>query len=174
MSIPRNISLLAPNITASGVLSIAAGGTSATTATGSGALVLSVSPTFTGAPLAPTAVSGTNTTQLATTAFVKLAIDGIVNAAPSSLDTLNELAAALGNDSNFATTVTNNIALKAPLTGVGASGTWGISITGNAASLSTTLTLAKGGTGATTVSAAQVNLQVDPSGTAIAMAIALG
>ena len=174
MSIPRNISLLAPNISAGGVLSTAAGGTSATTATGSGPVVLSVSPTFTGVPLAPTATAGTNTTQLATTAFVGVAVAGIVNSAPATLDTLNELATALGNDANFATTVTNNIATKAPLTGAGTSGTWGISITGSAVSLSATLALAAGGTGATTISAAQTNLQVDPAGTAIAMAIALG
>lgn len=71
------------------------------------------SPTFTGTPLAPTANAGTNTTQIATTAFVKTEINNLIDAAPASLDTLNELAAALNDDDNFATTVTNQIATKA-------------------------------------------------------------
>lgn len=70
------------------------------------------SPTFTGVPLAPTATSGTNTTQIATTQFVRTEVAALVDSAPSTLDTLNELAAALGDDPNFATTVTNSIANK--------------------------------------------------------------
>ncbi|MDX6042988.1 phage tail-collar fiber domain-containing protein [Scandinavium lactucae] len=70
------------------------------------------SPTFTGTPKAPTAASGNNTTQLATTAFVQTAIAALVNSSPGALDTLNELAAALGNDPNFATTMTNALAGK--------------------------------------------------------------
>ncbi|EFK8053150.1 phage tail protein [Escherichia coli] len=70
------------------------------------------SPTFTGTPKAPTAASGNNTTQLATTAFVQAAIAALVNSSPGALDTLNELAAALGNDPNFATTMTNALAGK--------------------------------------------------------------
>lgn len=73
------------------------------------------SPTFSGTPAAPTAGAGTNTTQIATTAFVKAAIDAVLNGAPGALDTLVELATALGNDANFATTITNALALKAPL-----------------------------------------------------------
>lgn len=75
------------------------------------------SPTFTGVPAAPTASAGTNTTQVATTAFVKAAVDAVVDAAPGALDTLNELAAALGDDASFSTTVTNSIATKLPLAG---------------------------------------------------------
>ena len=75
------------------------------------------SPTFTGVPAAPTATAGTNTTQIATTAFVKTAVDNVIAAAPGALDTLNELAAALGNDASFSTTVTNNLATKLPLAG---------------------------------------------------------
>lgn len=75
------------------------------------------SPAFTGTPTAPTATAGTSTTQLATTAFVAGEVAGIVDAAPATLDTLNELAAALGDDPNFATTVTNSIATKLPLAG---------------------------------------------------------
>lgn len=74
-----------------------------------------VSPALTGTPTAPTAAAGTNTTQLATTAFVRAAIAALVNSSPSALDTLAELATALGNDANFATTVTNALVLKAPL-----------------------------------------------------------
>jgi hypothetical protein len=51
----------------------------------------------------------------ATTAYVTTALANLADSAPSTLDTLNELAAALGDDANFSTTVTNSIALKAPL-----------------------------------------------------------
>jgi hypothetical protein len=65
-----------------------------------------------GTPTAPTAAGGTNTTQIASTAFVQAAIAALVDAAPGALNTLNELAAALGDDPNFATTVTNGLAGK--------------------------------------------------------------
>jgi hypothetical protein len=74
-----------------GTLSVARGGTGTTTATGTGSVVLSASPTFTGTPAAPTASLGTNTTQLATTAFVTAALQAVypvgsiyVNATSSS------------------------------------------------------------------------------------------
>jgi len=73
------------------------------------------SPTFTGTPAAPTATAGTNTTQIATTAFVSTAVANLVASAPSTLDTLNELAAALGNDASFASTVTTALGNKQPL-----------------------------------------------------------
>ncbi|TDN58422.1 phage tail protein [Scandinavium goeteborgense] len=73
------------------------------------------SPGLTGTPTAPTAAQTVNTTQIATTAFVKAAIAGLVGSSPAALDTLNELAAALGNDANFATTMTNALAGKQPL-----------------------------------------------------------
>jgi hypothetical protein len=76
------------------------------------ALALIDSPTFTGTPSAPTASAATSTTQIATTAFVRTEVSSLVDSAPSTLDTLNELAAALGDDPNFATTVTNSIASK--------------------------------------------------------------
>jgi hypothetical protein len=85
--------------------------------TGSGLLVFNNSPTFTGVPLVPTATSGTNTNQIASTSFVRTEISNLVNSAPSTLDTLNELAAALGNDANFSTTITNTLAGKANLSG---------------------------------------------------------
>lgn len=70
------------------------------------------SPNFTGTPLVPTAVAGTNTTQVANTAFVAATIASLVNSSPALLDTLGELATALGNDPNFATTVTALIGTK--------------------------------------------------------------
>ncbi len=73
------------------------------------------SPALTGTPTAPTAAQSVNNTQIATTAFVKSAIAGMVGSAPAALDTLNELAAALGNDPNFATTMLNALAGKQPL-----------------------------------------------------------
>lgn len=81
------------------------------------------SPTFTGTPSAPTAATSANTTQIATTAFVKADIANLVDSSPDALNTLNELAAALGDDANFSTTVTNNIATKAPLSNPTFSGT---------------------------------------------------
>lgn len=72
-------------------------------------------PAFTGAPTVPTAVAGTNTTQIANTAFVQEAVAALIASSPAALDTLNELASALGNDPNFATTVTNALASKQPL-----------------------------------------------------------
>ncbi|KXN60813.1 phage tail protein [Escherichia coli] len=73
------------------------------------------SPALTGTPTAPTAAQSANNTQIATTAFVKSAIAAMVGSAPAALDTLNELAAALGNDPNFATTMLNALAGKQPL-----------------------------------------------------------
>jgi hypothetical protein len=58
----------------SGILPVASGGTGVTTSTGTGSTVLSASPTFTGTPLAPTAATSTNNTQIATTAFVQTAL----------------------------------------------------------------------------------------------------
>ncbi|MDZ9613167.1 tail fiber protein [Escherichia coli] len=73
------------------------------------------SPALTGVPTAPTAAQGTNNTQIATTAYVRAAISALVGSSPEALDTLNELAEALGNDPNFATTMTNALAGKQPL-----------------------------------------------------------
>lgn len=70
------------------------------------------SPALTGTPTAPTAAGGNNTTQLATTAFVAAAVSALIDGAPGAIDTLNELAAALGDDPNFATTMTTALAGK--------------------------------------------------------------
>ncbi|EQB9291735.1 tail fiber protein [Escherichia coli] len=72
------------------------------------------SPALTGTPTTPTAPKGTNNTQIASTAFVMAAIAALVDSSPDALNTLNELAAALGNDPNFATTMTNALAGKQP------------------------------------------------------------
>ena len=75
------------------------------------------SPALTGTPTATTAAANTNTTQIATTQYVQTELSALVDSAPGTLDTLNELAAALGDDANFSTTVTNSIATKMPLAG---------------------------------------------------------
>ena len=75
------------------------------------------SPALTGTPTAPTAGHGTNNGQIASTAFVAQAIAAIVNSAPGALDTLQELAVALGNDANFAVTITNALAGKVSKSG---------------------------------------------------------
>lgn len=68
--------------------------------------------TVTGETSVPTANSDNNSKSIANTAFVQRAVAGVVNSAPETLDTLNELATALGNDPNFATTTANAIGRK--------------------------------------------------------------
>ena len=72
------------------------------------------SPALTGTPTAPTAAASTNTTQIATTAFVRAEVAALVGSAGSTLDTLGEIATALGNDASLSTTLTTSIGLKAP------------------------------------------------------------
>ena len=100
-----------PNVIAGDGISVSTSGSNVTVAADSGIARLA-SPTFTGTPAAPTAASGTNTTQVATTAFVATAVANLVDAAPGALDTLNELAAALGDDANFATTISTSLGEK--------------------------------------------------------------
>lgn len=71
------------------------------------------SPALTGVPTAPTAVAGANSQQLATTAFVQATVAAVISGAPGALDTLKELADALGGDPNFANTIINGLAQKA-------------------------------------------------------------
>jgi len=73
------------------------------------------SPALTGTPTAPTAAANTNTTQIATTAYVQTELTDLIGGAPGALDTLNELAAALANDASYSTTITTALATKAPL-----------------------------------------------------------
>jgi hypothetical protein len=73
------------------------------------------SPALTGVPTAPTAAAATNTTQIATTAYVRGEVAALVNSAGATLDTLGEIATALGNDANLSTTLTTSIGTKAPI-----------------------------------------------------------
>jgi len=73
------------------------------------------SPALTGTPTAPLAVTGTNTTQVATTSFVQQELAVLTTGAPAALNTLDELAAALGDDANYAATITTALGNKAPL-----------------------------------------------------------
>jgi hypothetical protein len=75
------------------------------TSTASSTYAPLASPALTGVPTAPTATAGTNTTQIATTAYVGTAINNLIDGAPSTLDTLNEIAAALADTANFSDTV---------------------------------------------------------------------
>lgn len=75
------------------------------------------SPALTGTPTAPTAAAGTATTQLANTAFVATAVANLVQSSPAALDTLNELAASLGNDPNFAASTATALGNRVSLVG---------------------------------------------------------
>jgi hypothetical protein len=81
------------------------------------------SPALTGVPTAPTAAANTNTTQIATTAYVQTEITDLIGGAPGALDTLNELAAAINDDSSYASTVTTALAGKLNLSGGTLTGT---------------------------------------------------
>ena len=73
------------------------------------------SPALTGTPTATLAVTGTNTTQIATTSFVQQEIGVLTAGAPAALNTLDELAAALGDDASYAASITTALGNKAPL-----------------------------------------------------------
>ena len=79
---------------------------------------------------ATTQSASDNSTNVATTAYVTTAIANLADSAPSTLNTLNELAAALGDDANFSTTVTNSIATKLPLAGGSLTGALDITAAG--------------------------------------------
>ncbi|HAW0922191.1 TPA: phage tail protein [Escherichia coli] len=76
------------------------------------------SPAFTGTPTTPTPPDDATGLEMANAAFVRKLLAALVDSSPEALDTLNELAAALGNDPNFATTVTKALAGKQPLNDV--------------------------------------------------------
>lgn len=75
------------------------------------------SPALTGTPTAPTQSAGNNSTRIATTAFVTNAVDDVIGGAPGALDTLNELAAAIGDDASYASGITTALAGKSPTAG---------------------------------------------------------
>jgi hypothetical protein len=85
----------------SGTLPVANGGTGVTTSTGTGGVVLSTSPTFTGTPLAPTASLGTNTTQIATTQFVQSAISSTPSSLPSQTGNSGKLLTTDGTNASW-------------------------------------------------------------------------
>ena len=70
------------------------------------------SPSLSGVPTAPTAVTTTNTTQIATTQFVQTKVNELIDAAPGALNTLNELAAAIADDENYAATLAASVGTK--------------------------------------------------------------
>jgi hypothetical protein len=126
------------------VIPVANGGTGVTTSTGTTNVVLSASPTLTGTPLAPTAAPGTNTTQIATTAFVGAA----VTAATGSLGTMstqNASAVAITGGTINGTTVGASTASTGAFTTLSANSTTGLSGT-------TTLSGATAITGALSIS----------------------
>lgn len=73
------------------------------------------SPNFTGNPTSPKPPKNSNDTSISTTSWVRDAIAELVGSSPETLNTLAELAEALGNDPNFATTITEELAQKQPL-----------------------------------------------------------
>ena len=70
-----------------------------------------------GNPTTTTQSAGNSTTRIATTAFVATEVANLIDSSPGALNTLNELAAAIGDDASFSTTITNSIATKLPLAG---------------------------------------------------------
>ncbi|EHD1462236.1 shikimate transporter, partial [Escherichia coli] len=76
------------------------------------------SPAFTGTPTTPTPPDDATGLEMANAAFVRKLLAALVDSSPEALDTLNELAAALGNDPEFATTILNALAGKQPLSDV--------------------------------------------------------
>ena len=101
-----------------------------------------------GNPTTTTQSAGNNTTRIATTAFVTTAVNNLVDSAPGTMDTLNEIAAALNDDANFNTTVTNAIATKLNLSGgtltgalTGTTGAFVKASSGGSATSNTVLTI---------------------------------
>ena len=73
--------------------------------------------TLPSASVGTTQSASDNSTKLATTAYVTTAVSNLIDSAPDTMNTLNEIAAALNDDADFNTTVTNSIAAKLPLAG---------------------------------------------------------
>jgi len=102
-------------------------------------------------------------------ARAQLKIDATVDSAPGTLDTLNELAAALGDDANFSTTVTNSIAAKLPLAG----GTLTGALTGTDATFTGTVTAGTMTDGTVSFTAGNITgvdtLRINETGTGLRM-----
>ena len=119
-----------------------------------------------GNPTTTTQSAGNNTTRIATTAFVTTAVDNLIASAPGTMDTLNEIAAALGDDPSFTTTVNNAIATKLPLAGGTMTGTLAM----GANAITSTGTISSGAITATSNGNDQIHLKgTDTNATAILM-----
>lgn len=162
-------------VTLQNPLTAANGGTGSTTSTGTGAVVLSGSPTFTGAPLAPTASQGTNTTQLATVAYTNAALNS--GLWPGSFTTLSASgtvsgtgftsllspyltsATAAGTYATIAQATTALAATGGSINGVTVGQSTPLAGSFTALSASTPIGIASGGTGSATATGATSNLQ---------------
>ena len=138
------------SLTLGSALPVTSGGTGVTTSTGSTNVVLSASPTLTGTPLAPTAAPGTNTTQIATTAFVQN-----VAGALGTMSTQNANAVAITGGTVNGTTIGGTTAAVGTFSTLN---TANAAITGGTITGITDLAVADGGTGASTLSANAVLL----------------
>ena len=110
----------------------------------------------------PTQSASDNDTSAASTAYVTTAVSGLIDSAPSTLNTLNEIAAALNDDANFNTTVTNAIASKLPLAGGTMTGDLRI---GTADAANRLLTIAGGATGNNEGGEIRLEMAADHDGT---------
>ena len=129
------------------------------------------SPALTGNPTAPTQSASDNSTKIATTAYTDTAISNLVDSSPAALNTLNELAAALGDDANFSTTVTNSIATKLNSSAVS---TFGLTLIDDADAAAARTTLGAAATSHTQASSTITDFASAASAEAIPFAIALG
>ena len=149
---------LTTNVT--GTLPVLNGGTGVTTSTGSGSTVLSVSPALTGTPTAPTAATNTNTTQLATTAFVQNQIGAI------SAGVVSFSAGTTGLTPATATTGAVTLAGTLAIAN-GGTGTTSTTFANLATNVTGTLPVANGGTGnanGTVAKLATTNFSIEESG----------
>jgi hypothetical protein len=140
----------ATSLTLGSALPVASGGTGVTTSTGTTNVVLSASPTLTGTPLAPTAAPGTNTTQIATTAFVQN-----VAGALGTMSSQNANAVAITGGNVNGTTIGGTTAAVGTFSTLN---TANAAITGGTITGITDLTVADGGTGASSITANSVIL----------------
>jgi hypothetical protein len=138
------------SLTLGAALPVTSGGTGVTTSTGSTSAVLSASPTLTGTPLAPTAAPGTNTTQIATTAFVQN-----VAGALGTMSTQNANAVAITGGNINGTTIGGTTAAVGTFSTLN---TANAAITGGTITGITDLAVADGGTGASSITANSVVL----------------
>jgi hypothetical protein len=125
--------------------------------------------------LVANASTGDSDTTVANTAFVQQEIAALVASAPGTLNTLNELAAALGDDASFSTTVTDSIALKAPLASPTFTGdatfdtnTLFVDSSSNVVGIRTTSPYTVGGTAGLTIAGSSVLLSMGNSNTDLA------